>query len=54
MALIGIIKDVDKLGRVVIPKPLRERYGLTEKVEIITLEEGLLIRKPENEREEKK
>ena len=43
-----------KLGRVVIPKLLRERYGLTEKIEIIALEEGLLIRAPQNEICEKK
>ena len=54
MNLIGIIKDVDKLGRVVIPTPLRERYGLAEKIEIIAVEVGLLIRKPNNEEEQKK
>jgi len=44
---VGIIKEVDKLGRIVIPKELRERYGLTEKVEIVATEHGVMIRDPE-------
>ena len=28
MSEIGIVKEFDKLGRLVIPKDLRERYGL--------------------------
>ena len=31
---IGIIKDIDKLGRLVIPKKYRELYGVEEKAEI--------------------
>ena len=34
MKIIGIIKEFDKLGRIVIPKELRERYELNNKVEI--------------------
>ena len=41
MEAIGVIKTFDKLGRIVIPKELRERYGFTEKVEIIATTEGL-------------
>jgi AbrB family looped-hinge helix DNA binding protein len=44
---VGIIKEVDKLGRIVIPKELRERYGLTENVEIVATEHGVMIRDPE-------
>ncbi len=44
---IGIIKEFDKLGRLVIPKDLRERYALGNKVEIIATMQGLLIKSPE-------
>ena len=47
MAKIGIIKEFDKLGRIVIPKELRERYGLEVKVEIIATENGVLLKNPE-------
>ena len=47
MAEIGIIKEFDKLGRIVIPKELRERYALTGAVEIIATENGILIKNPE-------
>lgn len=35
MEKIGIIKEIDKLGRIVIPKKLRERYFLGSCVEIV-------------------
>ena len=44
---VGIIKEIDKLGRIVIPKEFRERYGLTENVEIIATEKGIVLRNPE-------
>ena len=47
MEKIGIIKEIDKLGRIVIPKNLRERYFLNSCVEIVATKEGLLIKKPE-------
>jgi len=43
---IGIIKDFDNLGRIVIPKDLRTRYGLNEGVEIIATPTGILLRSP--------
>lgn len=46
MRKIGIIREVDKLGRIVIPKELRVFYKIDGKVEIITTEEGILIRNP--------
>ena len=46
MSEIGIIKEFDKLGRIVIPKELRQRYGICERVEIISTEEGVLLRSP--------
>ena len=44
---IGVIKGFDKLGRIVIPKELRERYNLGDNVEIIACQEGVLLRNPE-------
>ena len=43
---VGIIKDIDRLGRIVIPKELRERYGLGESVELVPTEFGVLLRNP--------
>ena len=47
MAKIGIIKEFDKLGRLVIPKDLRERYAMNDKVEIVATEQGILLKNPE-------
>ena len=47
MDKVGILKEFDKLGRIVGPKELRDRYELNEKVEIIATEEGVLIRNQE-------
>ena len=44
---VGIIKEFDKLGRIVIPKDLRERFTLDNKVEIIATKEGVLIQNPQ-------
>ena len=48
MTNIGIIRKVDDLGRIVIPKELRAFYNLPEhaKVEILGTEQGILIRRP--------
>ena len=44
---IGIIKEFDKLGRLVVPKELRDRYALNNEVEIVATKEGVLLRSPE-------
>jgi len=46
---VGIIKELDKLGRIVIPKELRERFGLTEYVEMVATEFGIVLRNPKYE-----
>ena len=43
----GIIKEIDKIGRIVIPKEFRERLDLENNVEVILTENGVLIRNPE-------
>ena len=45
----GINKEVDKLGRIVIPKKMRELFNITERVEMIVTKEGILIRNPKYE-----
>lgn len=49
MERIGILKEFDKLGRIVIPKELRERYALDGKIEIVATREGVLLETPEYE-----
>lgn len=44
---IGIKKEIDKLGRIVIPKEFRERVGIDKEVEILVTKEGILLRNPE-------
>ena len=41
---IGIIKEIDSLGRIVIPKEMRERLFLDKKVEIIRNPEYILVK----------
>lgn len=44
---VGITKEIDKLGRIVIPKEFRDRFNLVDEVEILLTEEGILIRNKE-------
>ena len=44
---VGIIKEIDNLGRIVIPKEMRERLSLDKNVEVVVTKEGVLIRNPE-------
>ena len=46
---IGIIKEIDSLGRIVIPKDYRDRLSLEKRVEVILTAEGILIKNPEYE-----
>ena len=47
MGKIGIIKDIDNLGRLQIPKDIRRRLGITKKVQLVVTDEGLLIKNDE-------
>ena len=47
MKNVGIIKEIDMLGRLQIPKDIRESLGLSREVELLTTEEGLLIKSRE-------
>ena len=41
---VGIIKEIDSLVRIVIPKEFRDRLMLDKKVEILLTDSGVLIR----------
>ena len=47
MKATGIIRRLDELGRVVIPKELRHRYGWAQgdPIEIYTTDEGIMLQK---------
>ena len=49
MEKVGIIKEIDNLGRLQIPKDIRKRLGLSNSVELVTTKEGLLIKSIEYE-----
>lgn len=47
----GIIRKIDKAGRIVIPKEMREFFGLKEfdPVEIVATESGIVLKVPDCE-----
>ena len=47
MNLIGIKKEIDKLGRICIPKEMRRLFNLENEVELQITNEGILIKNPE-------
>ena len=47
MDKIGIRKDIDKLGRICIPKEMRTLFKLENVVELYITKEGILIKNPE-------
>ncbi len=51
---IGVVKEIDSLGRIVIPKEFRERLMLDKEVEILITESGVLIRNSKYELVKKK
>ena len=48
MLKIGILRQVNSLGRIVIPKELRSLYQIetTDQIEIIGTDEGILLKVP--------
>ena len=42
--MVGVIKEIDSLGRIVIPKEMRERLSLENRVEVLLTKDGVLIR----------
>ena len=46
MEQVGIVAEVDKLGRIVIPKKVRDLYGLDKVVELVLTDKGVYLRSP--------
>jgi AbrB family looped-hinge helix DNA binding protein len=44
---IGVNKEIDSLGRLVIPKEMRDLFGLERQVELVVTEAGVLVRNPQ-------
>ena len=47
MNKVGVKKELDKLGRICIPKEMRKLFKLENEVELQVTEEGILIKNPE-------
>ena len=47
MKIVGIKKRIDGLGRICIPKSMRELYNLNDIVELIVTTDGVLLRAAE-------
>ncbi len=46
---VGVIKEIDNLGRIVIPKEMRDRLSFEKRVEVVLTKDGVLLRNPEYE-----
>ena len=44
---IGVKKEIDKLGRICIPKEMRTLFNLENEVELQITKEGILLKNPE-------
>ena len=44
---IGVVKEIDRLGRIVIPKDIRKRIFIDNKVEVVITKDGVLLINPE-------
>ena len=52
----GIVKEIDGIGRIVVPKEMRDLFRFEKEVEFVVTNQGVLIRNPKYtlvEREEK-
>ncbi len=47
MENVGVKKEIDRLGRICIPKEMRKMFKLENEVEIQVTKEGILIKNPE-------
>lgn len=52
MKAIGIRKEIDKLGRLCIPKYMRTLFDIKNEVELIATTEGILIKNPEHSKDD--
>lgn len=54
MNIIGIRKKIDSLGRLVIPKEMRDLFELNNEAELIITKNGILIRSPQKDKNKQK
>ena len=47
MDKIGVKKEIDRLGRICIPKEMRKLFNLENEVELQITKEGILVKNPE-------
>ena len=47
MEMVGIKKDIDRLGRICIPKEMRRLFKLENEVELQVTNDGILLKNPE-------
>ena len=47
MEQVGIRKELDRLGRIVIPKEMRVLFNLEQEVELVVTKDGILVRAPQ-------
>ena len=47
MENVGVKKEIDRLGRICIPKEMRKLFNFENEVEIQITNEGILIKNPE-------
>ena len=47
MEKVGIIKEIDSLGRICIPKDMRKLFSMDKEVELVVTPDGILIKNPE-------
>lgn len=43
---VGIVKEIDNLGRLCVPKEIRRLFGIDKEVELVLTKEGVLMRNP--------
>ena len=46
---VGVVKEIDPLGRIVIPKDMRDLLNLQSEVEVVLTQRGIILRNPEYE-----
>ena len=47
MERVGVKKEIDRLGRICIPKEMRKLFNLKDEVELQITKEGILLKNPE-------
>ena len=46
MEQVGILSEIDSLGRLHLPKKIRDLYALEREIELVLTDEGVFLRNP--------